>query len=603
GALDAIEFLTGDGDLIDLSAIDANTNAPGTQGFSFIGTGAFTGQAGQLRYQKGTGAQNGTLVISADLNGDSLADFQFLAGGSSILSASNFILGGGGGGSDTTPPTLSITTNDAQLTAGETATLTFSFSEPVAGFSQNDITPINGQLSAFTSVNTSIYTAVFTPTSNVTGQGSVAVAAGSYTDVAGNTGGAGTLSFSVNTVTAPSDTTPPVYQSANVNGATLVLTYNEALDSANPPAPGAFAVRVGGNLVAVSSASVNSAAHTVSLTLASAVTASQSVTVAYTDPTAGNDILAIQDLAGNDAASLGAMSVPNTTPPAGDTTPPVYQTASVNGTSLVLTYGEALDASNTPLPSAFAVTAGGNAVGVSGVIVNSANRTVTLTLASAVPAGQAVSLTYTDPSVGNDPRAIQDLAGNDAASVTITNINNTTPGTTTPLTINGTEADNVIVGGAGNDTLRGNGGNDTINGAAGNDYVSGGAGNDLLTGGPGTDTIYGGAGADRYVFQSVADFGPAGALDAIEFLTGDGDLIDLSAIDANTNAPGTQGFSFIGTGAFTGQAGQLRYQKGTGAQGGSLIVGADLNGDSVADFQLQAGGSPSLTASNFILGG
>ncbi|WP_210245161.1 SwmB domain-containing protein, partial [Methylobacterium sp. WL9] len=235
----------------------------------------------------------------------------------------------------------------------------------------------------------------------------------------------------------------------------------------------------------------------------------------------------------------------------GDTTPPVFQTGSVNGTSLVLTYGEALDATNTPLMSAFAVTAGGSAVGVSGVIINSAARTVTLTLASAVTAGQAVSLTYTDPTSGNDIRAIQDLAGNDAASVTVTNINNTTPGTATPLTINGTEADNVIVGGAGNDTLRGNGGNDTINGAAGNDYISGGAGNDLLIGGAGTDTVYGGAGADRYVFQSVADFGPAGALDAIEFLTGDGDLIDLSAIDANTNAPGTQGFSFIGTGAFT----------------------------------------------------
>ncbi|GJD86497.1 hypothetical protein HPGCJGGD_4404 [Methylobacterium haplocladii] len=46
-----------------------------------------------MRYEKGTGAQSGTLVVGADLNGDSQADFQFLVGGPSSLTASNFILG------------------------------------------------------------------------------------------------------------------------------------------------------------------------------------------------------------------------------------------------------------------------------------------------------------------------------------------------------------------------------------------------------------------------------------------------------------------------------------------------------------------------------
>ncbi|WP_284246369.1 calcium-binding protein, partial [Methylobacterium haplocladii] len=185
------------------------------------------------------------------------------------------------------------------------------------------------------------------------------------------------------------------------------------------------------------------------------------------------------------------------------------------------------------------------------------------------------------PTAGNDALAIQDLAGNDAATLAAQNVTNVTP-SSAGITINDTDAGNVINGGSGNDTLRGNGGNDTIYGGAGNDYISGGAGDDVLIGGPGTDTIYGGAGADRFVFQSVADFGPAGALDSFEFIAGDGDLIDLSAIDANTNAAGTQGFTFIGTNAFTGQAGQLRYEKGTGAQSGTLVVGADLNGDSQA---------------------
>ncbi len=170
---------------------------------------------------------------------------------------------------------------------------------------------------------------------------------------------------------------------------------------------------------------------------------------------------------------------------------------------------------------------------------------------------------------------------------------------TAGITVNDSDAGNVINGTAGNDTLRGNGGNDTIYGGAGNDYISGGAGDDVLIGGPGTDLLYGGAGADRFVFQSLADFGPASAPDFVELIAGDGDQIDLSAIDANSLISGKQGFSFIGTGAFTGQAGQLRYQKGT--QGGTQLVSADLNGDSQPDFQFVVGAS-TLTANNFILG-
>ena len=39
-------------------------------------------------------------------------------------------------------------------------------------------------------------------------------------------------------------------------------------------------------------------------------------------------------------------------------------------------------------------------------------------LDSVVAAGQDVTVTYTDPTTGNDDRAIQDPAGNDAATLT-----------------------------------------------------------------------------------------------------------------------------------------------------------------------------------------
>ncbi|WP_374452732.1 DUF4347 domain-containing protein [Phenylobacterium sp.] len=118
-----------------------------------------------------------------------------------------------------------------------------------------------------------------------------------------------------NIVVAPADVTVPVFVSAAVNGATLVMTYNEAgtLDAVNGPPAGSFAVMADGASVAVNSVAVNAAAKTVTLTLQSAVTAGQAVTVAYTDPSGGDDANAIQDAVGNDAASLTSTSVTNNT--------------------------------------------------------------------------------------------------------------------------------------------------------------------------------------------------------------------------------------------------------------------------------------------------
>ena len=86
------------------------------------------------------------------------------------------------------------------------------------------------------------------------------------------------------------------------------MTYNEAL-SATTAGTSAFAVTVGGVARTVSSVTISGS--TVSLTLSPAVLFGETVTVAYTDPTAGNDANAIQDSAGNDAATRSATSVTN----------------------------------------------------------------------------------------------------------------------------------------------------------------------------------------------------------------------------------------------------------------------------------------------------
>ncbi|MGQ9365073.1 SwmB domain-containing protein [Azospirillum sp. ST 5-10] len=110
-----------------------------------------------------------------------------------------------------------------------------------------------------------------------------------------------------------------------------------------------------------------------------------------------------------------------------ETIPPVFQSASVTGTKLVLTYDEALDGSSTPDASHFQVSADGTSIGVSSSAVDGPNKTVTLTLDTAVAVGQAVTVAYTDATGDQTSGVIQDSVGNDAASLTATTVTNNTP--------------------------------------------------------------------------------------------------------------------------------------------------------------------------------
>lgn len=110
----------------------------------------------------------------------------------------------------------------------------------------------------------------------------------------------------------PSSVPGPALTAATVDQNSLVLTYNEALDAGHPPSKNQFNVTAGGAAVAVTGVKVSGS--TVTLTLASSAASGQAVTVAYADPTSGNDVNAVQDTAGNDAASVAATAVLNTTP-------------------------------------------------------------------------------------------------------------------------------------------------------------------------------------------------------------------------------------------------------------------------------------------------
>ena len=106
-----------------------------------------------------------------------------------------------------------------------------------------------------------------------------------------------------------------------------------------------------------------------------------------------------------------------------DTTAPSLSTATVDGTSLVLTYNEALDAGSEPATSAYSVSvAGGAGAALSSVDVTGSK--VTLTLATAVTAGQTVTVTVTYTAPTSNP--VQDTAGNDAGNLTNRSVTNNT---------------------------------------------------------------------------------------------------------------------------------------------------------------------------------
>ncbi|HTU09640.1 MAG TPA: M10 family metallopeptidase C-terminal domain-containing protein [Allosphingosinicella sp.] len=159
-----------------------------------------------------------------------------------------------------------------------------------------------------------------------------------------------------------------------------------------------------------------------------------------------------------------------------------------------------------------------------------------------------------------------------------------------------------LAGSAHADALQGGGGNDLLNGFAGDDRLEGGAGNDRLLGGLGHDELFGGAGADIFVFTRAADSrtalrsdGRKSLPDIIgDFASGE-DRIDLSGIDAIAGNAGHDDFSFIGTAAFSGQAGELRYE----VRGGLSQIMADTNGDGAADFSLVTSAT-ALVAADFM---
>ena len=371
-----------------------------------------------------------------------------------------------------------------------------------------------------------------------------------------NAGGAGPPSnvddATTEDIAAPVQTPRP---GIDFPGTYANVWFNERLDAtdAHVPAASVFTVSADGIPLDVGSIQIRERGglYWVRISLSSTIRRGQRVTVTYTDPTDGDDLRAIQDVHGNDAASFTvqahnlstldpigaptglvatandamqgdastqidlawtapaaiegvpaptgyriewspdgtsdweelvedtsttdvaysdaglppettrhyrvfAINASGTGPPSNvddatteDLEPPTEPRTPLvhfDGVYISIRYDQPLDAADAtePLPSAFTVIADGIPITIGDVTV----EVFVIGLGALSPTikrGQVVTVTYTDPTDGDDARAIQDVHGNDAASYTVqadndSDVDPILPGAPTGLTATANDA-------------------------------------------------------------------------------------------------------------------------------------------------------------------
>ena len=217
----------------------------------------------------------------------------------------------------TNPPTVATAIPDQSATAGTA----FSYVFPANTFSDAD----TGDTLSYTATKTdgtalptwlafAASTRTFSGTPQAADAGTVSV------KVIASDGNGGSVSDTFD-ITVAADTTPPTLTSADVeitDALIINLVFSEDLQLSNPPAVSAFTVTVDGSAATVSSVLVPGSVlpqNELWLQLSTAIRQRQAVVVTYTDATSGDDTAAIQDTAGNDAATFttGMDGVPAVT--------------------------------------------------------------------------------------------------------------------------------------------------------------------------------------------------------------------------------------------------------------------------------------------------
>jgi large repetitive protein len=439
----------------DVAALKAGQTATIT--FTFSEDPGTTFTAGDVTVGGGTlGAISGTgltrtAVFTPDANVNAGTASITVAHGSYTDAAGN----AGAAGTtpsltfDTLAPTLAISTDVPTLKIGQTATITFTFSEdPGTTFawdgSSGDVVVSGGTLSAISEAGLT-RTAIFTPDANANaGTASITVAHGSYTDAAGNDGAAAaTPSLHFDTL-APSAPSTPSLAAASDSGASASddIT-NVATPTFTGTAEAGATVKLYDGATQVGSATADGSGNW-SIATSTLSDGTHSISAVATDTS------------GNSGAASGALAVTiDTVAPAAPGTPALAAGSGTDTSTPTLT-GTAEDGSTVTLYDTDGTTVLGSAVAAGG--------TWTITSSSLPEGAHTLAVHATD------------VAGNTSAlSAGLALFIDTTPPSPPPAPVPG-----LLTGTSGDDQLTGTAGNDRIDGVGGNDTIDGGAGTDTV---------------------------------------------------------------------------------------------------------------------------
>ena len=139
---------------------------------------------------------------------------------------------------------------------------------------------------------------------------------------------------------------------------------------------------------------------------------------------------------------------------------------------------------------------------------------------------------------------------------------------------------------------------DTKTSTAASETLTGTVGPDLFHLGGGLDTVFGLAGLDQFRFQpSALGVAATNASTMEDFSRVDAEKLDLVLIDAIAGTATNDAFSFIGTAAFNGTPGQLRWED----QGAVRMIQGNVNNDNTADLTIFVKAAGPVDATWFVL--
>ena len=218
----------------------------------------------------------------------------------------------------------------------------------------------------------------------------------------------------------PDPAPKPVSATVPAAGNRVDIVFNHALDdgTGRMPSPSRFTVTADGQRVPVDTIDISRSDMRVRLMLGGLVSEGRTVTVSYRDPSPGNDAAALQSPAGADAPSFAGYPAANDSTVADPAPRPTSATVPARGYVVTVAFSQTLDdgSRRRPAPSQFTVTVAGTNRAVTSVRVS--DNQARLFLPAFVEEGETVTVSYRDPSVGDDTVALQAVAGDDAPSFT-----------------------------------------------------------------------------------------------------------------------------------------------------------------------------------------